>query len=81
MYGVPFEPLDRDKTLADFMSQRLEGAIAVGERVKIGDIELIVRETTRDKIAKVGLEIEPAAERTPIMRLWRRLRGYLPERN
>ena len=80
MYGVPFEPLDRDKTLADFMSQRLEGAIAVGERVKIGDVELIVRETTRDKIAKVGLEIEPAAERTPIMRLWRRLRGYLPER-
>lgn len=80
MYGVPFEPLDRDKTLADFMNQRLEGAIAVGERVKIGDIELIVRETTRDKIAKVGLEIEPAAERTPIMRLWRRLRGYLPER-
>ena len=81
MYGVPFEPLDRDKTLGDFMSQRLEGAIAVGERVKIGDVELIIRETTRDKIAKIGLEIEPAAERTPIMRLWHRLRSYMPERN
>ncbi len=77
MYGVPFEPLDRDRTLADFMLERLGGGAAVGERVRIGEVELVVYEMAKDEIAKIGLELEPPAERTPLWRLWRRVIGRL----
>jgi potassium/hydrogen antiporter len=73
MYGVPFEPLDFDRTLAEFLHQRLDGNIVVGDRVKIGDIELVVRALRKDQVVKVGLEVEPEAERLPILRFWRRL--------
>lgn len=72
-YGLPIDPLDRDKTLAQFMQERLVDVPAVGDRVKIGEVELIVRETAKDRITRVGLEIEPEIERLPILRLWRRL--------
>jgi cell volume regulation protein A len=72
LYGVPFEPVFHDHTLAEFMSMRLGKNVVVGDRVKIGDIELVVRALRREKISKVGLEIEPEAERLPILRLWRR---------
>jgi cell volume regulation protein A len=77
MYGVPFEPLDFDKSLADFLKLRLGGNIVVGDRVKIGDIELVVRELRKDQVVKVGLEIEPEAERLPILRFWRRVVGMV----
>ncbi len=75
MYGVPFEPVYYDRTLADFMHLRLGPNVVVGDRVKIGGIELVVRELRKDKIAKVGLEIEPQEERLPILRVWRRIVG------
>lgn len=79
MYGVPFEPVYYDQTLADFMNIRLEDSVVVGDRVKIGDIELVVRELHKDRITKVGLEVEPESERLPILRLWRRLTGHAAE--
>jgi cell volume regulation protein A len=75
MYGVPFEPLDFDKTLADFLKMRLGNNIVVGDRVKIGDIELVARELRKDQVVKIGLEIEPESERLPILRFWRRVVG------
>lgn len=77
LYGVPFEPVYYGSTLADFMHLRLGPNVVVGDRVKIGDIELVVRELRKEKIAKVGLEIEPPAERLPILRLWRRVLGFV----
>ena len=77
LYGVPFEPVYHDRTLAEFMNMRLGQNVVVGDRVKIGDIELVVRALRKEKISKVGLEIEPEAERLPILRLWRRVLGFL----
>jgi potassium/hydrogen antiporter len=77
MYGVPFEPLDHGRTLAEFLNDRLEGNVVVGDRVKIGEVELVVRQMSKDHITKVGLEIEPEAERLPILRFLRRLKGML----
>jgi potassium/hydrogen antiporter len=77
MYGVPFEPVYYERTLAEFMVMRLGENVVVGDRVKIGDIELVVRELRKEKIAKVGLEIEPEAERLPILRLWTRVKSYV----
>lgn len=74
-YGVPFEPLDREKPLAEFMRDRLGDRIVVGDSVRIGGVELVVREMAKGKITRVGLAIEPQAERLPILRLWRRLTG------
>ena len=77
MYGVPFEPLDHGRSLAEFLNDRLEGNVVVGDRVKIGEVELVVRQMNRDHIAKVGLEIEPEAERLPILRFWQRVKGMI----
>jgi cell volume regulation protein A len=74
-YGVPFEPLDRERTLAEFMHDRLGDQMVVGDRVRIGGVELVVREMSKGKVTRIGLAIEPQAERLPILRLWRRLTG------
>ncbi|HEX2116388.1 MAG TPA: potassium/proton antiporter [Alphaproteobacteria bacterium] len=74
-YGVPFEPLDREKPLAEFMHERLGDRFVVGDRVKIGDVELVIREISKGKIARIGLAVEPQAERLPILHLWRWLTG------
>jgi cell volume regulation protein A len=72
---VPFEPLDRERTLAEFMCERLGDRFVVGDRVRIGSVELVIREVAKGKIARIGLAVEPEAERLPILRLWRRLAG------
>jgi cell volume regulation protein A len=77
MYGVPFEPLDHGKSLADFLHGRLGQNVVVGDRVKIGEVELIVREMEKNRIAKVGLEVEPEVERLPILRFWNRVKTAL----
>ena len=77
MYGVPFEPLDHGRSLADFLNDRLEGNVVVGDRVKIGEVELVVRQMDKELITKVGLEIEPETERLPILRFWQRVKGLL----
>ncbi len=77
MYGVPFEPLDHGQTLAEFIHGRIGENVVVGDRVKIGEVELIVRALQKDRISKVGLEVEPEAERLPILRFWRRIKGLL----
>ena len=77
LYGVPFEPVYYDRTLAEFMTMRLGPTVVVGDRIKIGDIELVVRALRKEKISKVGLEIEPETERLPILRLWRRVVGLV----
>jgi potassium/hydrogen antiporter len=72
-YGVPFEPLDREKPVAEFMRERLGDRFVVGDRVRIGNVELVIRDVSKGKIARIGLAVEPEAERLPILRLWRRL--------
>jgi potassium/hydrogen antiporter len=74
MYGLPLDPEYADKTLAEFFEDRL-GAVAVGDRLKIGEAELVARETAKGRLARVGLEVEPAAERLPLLRVWRKLFG------
>jgi cell volume regulation protein A len=77
LYGVPFEPLMHGHTLAEFLNMRLGEAVVVGDRVKIGEVELVVRQLEKDRIVKVGLELEPEAERLPILRYWQRFLGLV----
>jgi cell volume regulation protein A len=80
MYGLPFEPLMRDEPVGAFMRLRLGDALVVGDRVRIGEAELVVRELDGERVAKVGLEVEPPEERLPVLRLWRRLAGRFAAR-
>lgn len=75
LYSLPFEPMDFDKTLTEFIEVRLGSNAVIGDRVKIGEVELVVRDFDRGKVNKIGLELEPEAHRLPILRLWRRLTG------
>jgi potassium/hydrogen antiporter len=75
LYSLPFEPIDFDKTLTEFIEMRLGNNAVIGDRVKIGEVELVVREFDRNRVTKIGLELEPEANRLPILRLWRRLTG------
>ncbi len=73
MYAIPFEPLMLSETLDEFMRTRLGGSAVVGDRVSIGPVELVVRDVDKSKITRVGLEVEPAEERLPALRLLHRL--------
>ncbi|MBM3524189.1 MAG: potassium/proton antiporter, partial [Alphaproteobacteria bacterium] len=73
MYGLPFEPLMLSETLDQFMRMRLGGSAVVGDRVALGPVELIVRDVEKGHVARVGLEVEPAEERLPALRLLHRL--------
>jgi potassium/hydrogen antiporter len=75
LYSLPFEPMYFDKTLTEFIEMRLGNNAVIGDRVKIGEVELVVREFDRNRVTKIGLELEPQANRLPIVRLWRRLTG------
>ncbi len=74
-YGVACEPGERELTLAEFLLARLGATVVVGDRVKLGAVELVVHALEKNAISRVGLELEPEALRLPILRLWRRLLG------
>ena len=59
-YDIPANGLDPDATIAEFIEQRLGGRGDIGDRVGIGDIELVVRDVNdRGEIKSVGLSFEP----------------------
>ncbi|MGH6953399.1 MAG: potassium/proton antiporter, partial [Alphaproteobacteria bacterium] len=74
-YGLKVAADQRGTTLGDFLAAHLPAPVVVGDRFRLGEAELVVRETERDEIRKVGLELAPEAERLPLLRLWRRLIG------
>ena len=48
-----------------------------GDRVHVGSVDLVVRELDDNVITSVGLELDAAEDRLPVLRAWRRLRGLL----
>jgi len=51
-------------TLAEFLAKKLGGRPAVGDRLRFGAVELIVRDMQADAITQVGVELEPAPKRS-----------------
>jgi potassium/hydrogen antiporter len=58
----PTAETDGAVTLAEFLSERLSGSPAVGDRTRFGAIDLIVRDMQEDEITEVGIELEPTPE-------------------
>lgn len=71
MYGVEVEARHREESLSAYIRRRLRHAAVVGDRVRLGPVELIVREIKGNRITQVGLELEP--EEHPVVRRFRQL--------
>jgi cell volume regulation protein A len=55
VYGVAVPPGLADATLGDVLAQRFRGRAGLGDRLALGDIDLVVREVREGAVAKVGL--------------------------
>jgi cell volume regulation protein A len=80
LYDLPIPVPAPDETLDDFLRARLGGDAAPGDHVVLDAIELVVREVERDRILRVGLALQPAAERLPVLRLLGRIGAMLGRR-
>lgn len=60
-YHVPIERDVTDLTIGSYIERRLGGHAEIGDRILLGDLELIVRDTgVNGTISDVGLSIEPS---------------------
>jgi cell volume regulation protein A len=71
----PTAAAEGGETVAEFLASRLGGIPAVGDRLRFGTVELIVREMQGDTVTQVGVELDPAPEHR--WRLWLHWRALL----
>ena len=57
VYGVRFPDHPPDETLAALMSRMFRGAPMVGDRLRVGAMELVVREAEKGRVTRVGLKL------------------------
>ena len=56
-YGVSFPAGADAKTLAEFLAGTFHGRVVVGDRVRVGGAQLVVREIENGQITRVGLKL------------------------
>lgn len=58
VYGVGLDSIDPEETLAAFLARKLRGAPVVGDRLRVGGVELVVRALgAKGVVAQVGLKL------------------------
>jgi cell volume regulation protein A len=80
MYGLTLGREDREEPVGRFLRGRLGHEAAVGDRLRVGGVDLVVREIEKGEIASVGVDLEPAdVSLVPrrLVRLWRAVRPVL----
>jgi cell volume regulation protein A len=55
-YGIDIPPGTEDSTLAEYLERVFHKRPAVGDRVKAGRVEFVVREVTAGRVSRVGLK-------------------------
>jgi cell volume regulation protein A len=73
-YDLPVPEEQRAMPLADFVPARLRRQPLVGDRIRLADVDLVVRAMRDERIAEVGIDLEP---RTPPRPSWAKLRAWL----
>jgi cell volume regulation protein A len=58
-YGFSVPETDNETSLADFIRTRLPHDPTLGDRIRVEDIELVVRDMSGERITTIGLELEP----------------------
>jgi cell volume regulation protein A len=77
LYGLPGTLADRAKPAGSFLRQRLGREPVVGDRVHLGLADLIVRRLDRDRIAEIGVILDPVRDPLDSLSIRRRLYGVL----
>lgn len=57
VYGLGFPDHGPEETLAAFLSRRFRGVPVVGDRLRIGAVELVVREVEKGLVTRIGLKL------------------------
>lgn len=80
MYELTLSREARDEPAGRFLRSRLGHEAAVGDRLRVGHVDLVVREIEKSEVASVGVDLEPAdvslAPRR-LIRLWRAMQPIL----
>lgn len=83
MYDIPIPAHGTGLSVAAFMRRHLARQPVVGDRLRLGTVELIVRDIDADAITEVGLELDPQpvpAIRRDVLLIWlRHLRAKAPK--
>jgi potassium/hydrogen antiporter len=79
IYGLEVPAAKAGLTLAEMFQQEFSGAAEPGDRIRLGEVELILRERDdKGRILSVGLALEPGQATKPkaplFFDLWKRLR-------
>lgn len=75
MYDIPVPEREHALSLDEFLHRHLRGEPVVGDRLRLGAVELIVRRLRGGHIADVGIELDPkpvAPVRRDVWRIWLR---------
>jgi cell volume regulation protein A len=64
LYGLPVPEDAGDVTLADYLIQRLGKQPVAGDRVPLGEVELVAHAVEHGEIRTVGIELEPEQRRS-----------------
>ncbi|SFR66196.1 potassium/proton antiporter, CPA1 family [Marinobacter daqiaonensis] len=57
VYGIEFDELPPELSLAECFAKRTKGHPVVGDKVKLGPVVLVARATEADRVTKVGLKM------------------------
>jgi cell volume regulation protein A len=63
IYGLPVSAANAGLRLRDLFDQEFAGACELGDRLRLGEVELIVRDMDDGAVTSVGLALEPAPPR------------------
>lgn len=75
MYDLPIPAATAGRTVGAFMRHHLRKRPVVGDRLRLGTVELIVREVQDERIVQIGLELDPQplpAMRKDVLLIWLR---------
>lgn len=57
VYGIDFPDHEPEEVLAGFLARKFRGAPVVGDRLRVGGVELVVREVEKGLVTRVGLKL------------------------
>lgn len=84
LYGLPLENLAKagavainaDETLGDLLHHQLGKRLVVGDRLSLGEVELVVRDVRDGRVLSIGLELETRKQRLQSDRLFSWLKRH-----
>lgn len=65
VYGIEFDELPPELSLAECFARRTKGHPVVGDKVILGPVTLVARATEADRVTKVGLKMDSSQNRRP----------------